>query len=449
MILFSRMFLGCILQMMPFAFLCFYPFHQHFRYSKKKIVAITALLIFTLGIIFAATSCYLKFIYPPGQALFNYANGVFMCCLVPCLVWYLYAVKEIWQKKLFVFMFALTSALAMTSIGTVIETKLQLGKDMDGLPYYGTVLLTLAILTVIVLPLLLLLLKYCYLPVSEGLSKKESGSLSVLSLLLFAVLSIGLVPLGYDQIYNPVSLTLYFTLLAAVFIIYVVCFQMLHQAHEKLMAQQSLSQVRHQLEIHDEQYKRISDNIESSRKIRHNLKHHTLALQSYFASGEIKKAEDYLKQYALSLNEYELEKLCDNTIVNTVVNYYRNVAEEKEIAFTIRIAMPKELTVPDCDMAVLLGNLLENAITAAESAEKDNRAIDLNIICSGKMLAITVDNGFDGKTNKPDGEYLSTKEKHIGIGLESIKSIAESYGGGVEFTHDAQTFHASVMLGVG
>lgn len=446
--LFFRMLYGCLLQMMPFAFLCFYPFQHHLRVSNKKVLGITIGLIGTLAIIFAAVSCYLEYIFPPGQALFNYANGVFMCCLVPCLVWYLYAVKEIWQKKLFIFMFILTSALSITSMGTVIETWLQLGKDMDGLPYYGSALLTLTFITVIFLPLLMLLLKHCYLPVADGLSKKESGSLSILSLILFLVLSGGLVPLGYDQIYNPVSLTLYFMLLVAVFVIYVVCFKMLFHAHESLLVQQNLAQVRHQMELRDEQYKHINDSVESNRKMRHDARHHILALQGFFTSGEPKKAEEYLASYVKVLDEHELIKLCNNTTVNTIVQYYRSLAQNREIAFTVRIEMPKETGVQDSDMAVLLGNLLENAIIAADCAKKENRTIELNIICSGKMLAITVDNGFNGNTNKPAGQYLSIKDNHIGVGLASIQSISEKYGGGVEFSDDALIFHASVMLGL-
>ncbi|MEG2957349.1 MAG: ATP-binding protein [Christensenellaceae bacterium] len=446
MMVFLRMFSGCVLQLSPFALLCFYPFKEHTRFSKKKTLIITVSLIAALGLIFAVICLYLKSVYPREPAIFYYANGVFMCCLVPCFGWYLYAIKEIWQKKLFIFMFTVTGALAMTSIGTIIETKLQLVQDTDGLPYFGSTLLTLTILTVIALPLFWLLLKRCYLPVSDVLSRKESGSLSLLAFLLFVVLASGLVPLSYDDIYNPASLALYITLLASVFVIYAVCFKMLFHAHDKLIAQQHMAQMQHQMEIRDEQYKRITDNIESSRKLRHDMRHHAIALQGYLSAGELQKAEGYLSRFMTTLDEHELEKLCDNTIVNTVVGYYKANAMEKGIDFTIRISMPKEITVQDSDMAVLLGNLLENAITAAQYAERDHKTIALNIIRSGQMLAITVDNSFDGNIKMEYGKYLSLKSQHVGVGLGSIESIAVKYGGGVEFSHEGTCFHASVML---
>jgi hypothetical protein len=64
------------------------------------------------------------------------------------------------------------------------------------------------------------------------------------------------------------------------------------------------------------------------------------------------------------------------------------------------------------------------------------------------MLAVTVDNGFDGMVNMDCGRYRSTKSQHTGIGLQSIEDIAVKYNGGVEFSHKNQEFHSSVMLGM-
>ncbi|MBD5088722.1 MAG: sensor histidine kinase [Clostridiales bacterium] len=121
-------------------------------------------------------------------------------------------------------------------------------------------------------------------------------------------------------------------------------------------------------------------------------------------------------------------------------------AEENQIDFTVRIQIPKELPIQDSDISVLLGNLLENAITAVTSAPDGQQIIRLNMIVSRKTLIITVDNGFDGIVSYKNGEYLSTKPKYNGLGLKSITSIAEKYGGGVEFTHEDMVFHSSVML---
>lgn len=383
---------------------------------------------------------------PPTQILFASANMAFLFCLIPCALLYLYLVKEIWQKKLFIFSFTMTAALAMTSVNILIETWKQHTSN-DGLPYGGSTLFTLSIQTVIVIPLLWLLLKRCYSPIADELDQHESGYLSLLSVFLFIVLGSGLIPIDYMNIYNPLTLFLYFALMFAVFIIYFVCFRLLFLSRQNIKEMQTLAQTQHQLEIQTEQYKRILETTENNRKMHHDLRHHILLIQGFLNAGETRQAEDYLQNYMQTLDKYEVTRFCKNTVINILVSHYQTSAADKEITFTARVDIPSKLTVSDFDISVLLGNLLENAIEAAEHAKEEDCFILLNIICSGKMLAITVDNGFDGHVNLDSGRYLSTKKQHSGIGLKSITNIAEKYNGGVQFSHEETIFHASVMLG--
>ncbi len=134
--------------------------------------------------------------------------------------------------------------------------------------------------------------------------------------------------------------------------------------------------------------------------------------------------------------------------MNTVADYYRMLSAEQDICFSARIAIPADLAVQDIDLSVLIGNLLENAFDAALLVEGEARFIRFNMACFGKMLAVTVDNGFNGTVKMEAGRYLSTKDQHSGFGLASVEAIAEKYSGGVEFTHEAEVFHSSVMLGI-
>ena len=64
------------------------------------------------------------------------------------------------------------------------------------------------------------------------------------------------------------------------------------------------------------------------------------------------------------------------------------------------------------------------------------------------MLAITIDNSFDGKLNKKDDAFMSLKHKGEGIGISSVKAIAEKYGGAAQFEAKENVFQVSVMLRV-
>jgi len=129
-----------------------------------------------------------------------------------------------------------------------------------------------------------------------------------------------------------------------------------------------------------------------------------------------------------------------------LVGHYYYASKELGIRFFVHIDLPDDLPVQDMDLSVLLGNLLGNAVEGASLADEEQHEIRLNMLCSGKMLAITVDNGFDGKIKKDDAVYPSTKSEGRGLGLSILSSIAEKYGGGVEFKNNDKVFSSSVML---
>lgn len=242
------------------------------------------------------------------------------------------------------------------------------------------------------------------------------------------------------------SLFLFFTLFVLVLVIYLIFFKMMYLSYEKLQSQHDADQVRHLLSVQEEQYRHICASIESSRRMNHDLRHHMITLQGFLQGGRVQDACDYLEQYLDSARQVELVELCRNPVVNMVVGHYRSLALHKDIQFQPRIQVPDQLSVSDIDLSVILGNLLENAIDAADCGEADARFIQFHMLCSGNMLAITVDNGFHDEIKKVDGRYVSSKPNHSGLGLRNIEMIAEKYEGGVEFTHDPHVFHSSVML---
>jgi sensor histidine kinase YesM len=67
------------------------------------------------------------------------------------------------------------------------------------------------------------------------------------------------------------------------------------------------------------------------------------------------------------------------------------------------------------------------------------------------MLAITIDNNFDGVIEKEGGVYLSRKsseDRPRGIGISSVQAVAQKYGGEARFEAKGNVFQVSVMLRV-
>ena len=65
----------------------------------------------------------------------------------------------------------------------------------------------------------------------------------------------------------------------------------------------------------------------------------------------------------------------------------------------------------------------------------------------GGVLAITVQNSFDGVVLKKGDKILSRKrDNREGIGILSMKSICEKYGGMITFDYDENTFSTMILL---
>lgn len=445
--IFFRLFFGWILQVAPFAVLCFLPFTKQMRISYKRALGATSGLFLIFGAAFALGGCSLRGILPPNQQLFNAVNIVFMMTLIPCFLWYMYVVKAPWPKKVFVFSYSLTGALIITSIGNFISTRLYLNVGgSDGLPYREHTPLILLLLIFVFLPPLILILRRYYQPVADSFTAKENIYISFLSVALFALLASGLSYIDYNELYHPMSLFLYTALLITFFVIYAICFRMLGIVYEKLIAQKKYDEVQRQLTIQEAQYRQITGNMENTRRMRHDLRHHLLTIQGFLKSGEVEQAEQYLSQTIELSEDYEIVKLCGNAVVNLLVSYYQALAKEQGVQFSARIAIPDDLPILDADLSVVIGNLLENALYA--TGREQGAFIRFNMICSGKMLAVTVDNSFSGTVRMSGEKYLSTKKNHTGYGLESVEAIVEKYSGGVEFAHEGKVFHSSVMMGL-
>ena len=111
--------------------------------------------------------------------------------------------------------------------------------------------------------------------------------------------------------------------------------------------------------------------------------------------------------------------------------------------------MPDELPITDIDLCGMIGNILENAITACRSLEKDKRWIQFTALTlNDAQLCIVATNSFDGNVRQSAGRYLSTHRDGKGTGLLSIASTAAKYGGAAEFSHKNNEFYTDVMIPV-
>ena len=70
---------------------------------------------------------------------------------------------------------------------------------------------------------------------------------------------------------------------------------------------------------------------------------------------------------------------------------------------------------------------------------------------NGDTLYIVSSNTFDGRVRRRGGKYLSTRLQKggTGLGLDSMRTVAERYGGTMSAYHKEKNFYIDIMMKIG
>ena len=216
----------------------------------------------------------------------------------------------------------------------------------------------------------------------------------------------------------------------------------LRKREDQLAQERSILQI--QTEEQRESSLRLAKSQQEISRQRHDLRHHLAAIQEL--SGENLPLQEYLSTLMEKIPKAK-ERYCENTVVNAILSHYAARCEQEDIRFTSRLLVPETGSqATDGDLCVIFANLLENAAEACGRMEEGERFLSIKSSCQNGMLSIVMENSFNGEVTQVGGRFRSSKRNDYGIGLSSVRSIAESAHGGTEFRAEGKLFLSSVYL---
>ncbi len=202
----------------------------------------------------------------------------------------------------------------------------------------------------------------------------------------------------------------------------------------------------HQLELQTLQFENLQERISETRKANHDLRHHVTVMQGYLEEADYDGLGQYFDSLKARVPSGNIHH-CEHYTLNMLLSYFAQAAQENGIRCTIRVNVPQKVAIPDNDLAVLIGNLAENAVEACCVQTGGEKKL---LICGnvqGNRLLFTVDNSFTGTLQRDrSGVLLSTKHPGQGIGLESARAIARRYGGELRAEQNDGMFRVSIWL---
>lgn len=138
-----------------------------------------------------------------------------------------------------------------------------------------------------------------------------------------------------------------------------------------------------------------------------------------------------------------------NKCIDALINTKYATAKEKGIEFILKIFIPEELPINQCDIGIVLGNALDNAIEATEKSKSSAKKIEIAMGIKKEALILVVKIPLAGSLKKDkDGKLLSTKEdsKKHGYGINSIIRVARKYNGDVIIEDEEGQFVITVTM---
>jgi CheY-like chemotaxis protein len=112
--------------------------------------------------------------------------------------------------------------------------------------------------------------------------------------------------------------------------------------------------------------KKINDQYDALRIMKHDYKHHLNTALGMIRRGEHKKGDEYLAGLQTEFSKYDLVNYCKNPVTNSLIAYYVGRCKETDIEFDVSISIPDDFSFPNYEMCIVLGNLLENAVEACQ-----------------------------------------------------------------------------------
>ena len=232
--------------------------------------------------------------------------------------------------------------------------------------------------------------------------------LSVISLLSLIVLSFS---------------SLYFTLHLS---------QQQHAYYQNKLDKEQLQFQLRETQQSQEEYQRLQS-------LRHDLKNKHLTLLALLEENP-DEAREYLQSLTDSISGKQTF-YSKNPTINFLLNQKLHDVED-EIELEIDCFVPQELSIQPDILAVILGNCLDNSISAClRLTDKSERTLALNIRYFQQNLFISINNTF----NEQEQETRKTRQRD-GWGLRNVDALVQEYQGTVKRFKENGRYRTEILL---
>ena len=231
-----------------------------------------------------------------------------------------------------------------------------------------------------------------------------------------------------------------------------ICYAILFQMFDMWRKEQKLAEDNRFLDIyagglrHEMETIRVAE--ERTAHWRHDMRHMFRLIAAFAREGENEKCLELLHEMDERIVETRAVHYCDNVTLNGVLSGCAAMAQRENVRYKCQADVPKELeNTNEFVLAVVLSNLVENAINAASKAEGE-RWVSVQLLPVKGQLRLEVRNTYAGEivVSPQTGLPQTTKGEGHGFGLQSVRALCERYKAVFHYaTEDGHVFRVTLL----
>ena len=185
---------------------------------------------------------------------------------------------------------------------------------------------------------------------------------------------------------------------------------------------------------------------ENIRRVRHDMRNHFTVLKGKLKEGDLKSCEEYIDEIYPTIESVGNLVHTGNAVIDYLIN--TKFSKDKEIQIIVSGFAEIFGDIEDADLASMLGNILDNAFEAvAKLSDPTNKRIELYFLKQNQNRIILCKNSIENSVLQSNKELRSTKRgSEHGYGHKIVATVAEKYGGFVEYLENNGMFCVQIIL---
>ncbi len=226
-----------------------------------------------------------------------------------------------------------------------------------------------------------------------------------------------------------------FMLPVIVVVIFVSLYNFVTSRNEYLLLQQRIDASESLEKIYRFYDRELAEKERHFQTVRHDFRHLINHLDMLAKDGDLEGISSHLKAVAGLTDDLAVTRFCDNRTVNAVVSYHFAAAAKNGTNCVAKIFLPDPLDILDAELALVIGNALENSVKATEPLGKGG-FITFTARPIKNYMAFKFTNNYE------PGNYRSGQN----LGLTSIRKLCDEYEGWIEELDNDGIFQLTVIL---